>query len=177
MGRDDLLLDRLYGGSNTAGGAPVRGRYGWAPALWIFGLLCLAAASGLVSIIALTLGLWPSPLERELVSWGVVDAGQSIWLYHDHSASGDGSAGCAAAGDQLVRWEERRPVDRVTITGADIDVELGSRVLVRVSRDGRSVTCPFQLGEGADSFSDALRLAAARRVRQPWGPGRTDPRL
>lgn len=177
MARDDALLDRMYGAPGPSARPPAPSRYGWGPAAWICGLLVCAAGSGLVAIGALTLGLMPTTAERELRAWGVVEPGREIWLYHDDSPARDGSSGCAAAGDELVRWEGRRPVARVPITGADVDVRLGERALVTVRRDGVTVTCPFQLGEGADDFGDALRIGASRRVERPWGPGRTDPRL
>jgi len=176
MGRDDTLLERMYGGTGPSPRSPAP-RYGWGPALWICGLLILAAGSGLVAIAALTLGLWPTAAERELRAWGVVDSTRDIWLYHDDSAAGDGTSGCVAAGDELVRWEDRRVVGRVRVTGADIDVRLDQQALVVVEGHGGTVTCPFQLGEGADSFGDALRMAASRREERPWGPGRIDPRL
>lgn len=176
MGRDDRLLSRLYTrGRSPPPRRPGRPPYGIVPALWLVGLALLALSSAIVAVVALILAIRPSPLAAELRARGILAAGETPWLYHDHSPHADGSSGCVAAGDRLIRFDGPVETASVVLTGATITYHLGDRAWVIVRNGDTELVCPFGLGEGAQDFADVLRAAATRADRARWGPA--DPRL
>lgn len=176
MARDDPRIARLYGDRGSRQPGPSGPRYGIVPALWVLGLWALGLGAAVLAVVALILALRRPPVEEQLHAWGILRPDEQVWLYHDHSARGDGSSGCVATVERVVRWDQRQVSGAVELPGADIDVDRATGVQVVVRQGERALDCPFEIGGDAQGFADALRLGAARQQREPWGPER-DPRL
>ena len=178
MGRNDQLLRRLYApGGGPSSATPGPPRYGILPALWLVGLVVFGLCSAIVAVGSLFLALRPSPMEQQLRATGIVGATERPWLFHDHSGARDGSAGCVAVDGRLVRFDGGAETARVDLHGADVAWGLGEQAWVQVRQGDVEVTCPFGLGEGADTFARLLRVAAARQLPPDSIGGPKDPRL
>jgi len=103
----------------------------------------------------------PAELEpwriEELSRTGVLRAGETVALYHDHSPMGDGASGCAVVGQAVVRWDDDVETGRVEIVGATVE-DRGNEVSVRL--DGNEVLCPFGEEEGGDRFAHMLEASS-----------------
>ncbi len=110
---------------------------------------------------------------RDLVARGVMEPGERLEAWHDHSPARDGSAGCAVVEGRLARWGDAGVVD-VTLLGAEVEP---SRLAVEVRGADAAVTCALEGDEGGRAFA-ALVAERAREALPPaprWQP--TDPRL
>jgi hypothetical protein len=163
----------MYGEADEAPGAVARGAVGSLPAVWLVALLLAGAVSGVVSVVILGMlvlaALAPPP---PLAQWGVIEPEEWLLAVHDHSAAGDGTAGCALTGQRLVRFDDRAETSSVDLRGAKVDV-VGQRVEVR-GPGGASVRCPFPEGEDPGPFAaevarSARTLAAPERPEAPAG--------
>jgi hypothetical protein len=158
MARDRDLLGRMYGQPPTK--APDSRRVSIEspvlPLVWILALVGLGVAAVAVALGTLGIGLIAGggPLEE----WGIIGSEDLTLVVHDHSAAGDGSAGCVVTQDRLVRWEDRRFAGAVALPGAEVTWDDAG---VHAVNDGH-VDCPYAPGDDPRPL-----WAAARRLAGP----------
>ena len=138
---------------------------GVVPAVWILGLVgagLVAAVASLGLLIASALS--PPPA---LEMWGVIEPSEWLLALHDHSAAGDGTAGCALTGHRLVRFDERETTAAVSLRGAALEVEPRSVV---VRKGNAIVRCPFGPDEDVEAFAAEIRRFVGPSPPAPRSP-------
>lgn len=98
---------------------------------------------------------------QELERFGVLQPGDTLLLYHDHTSMGDGTAGCMvlAPEDQaaVVRWDDTEETARVEVSGATVTQNPED---VTITNGDAQVVCPFGEDEGIEKFTRMLQASA-----------------
>lgn len=95
----------------------------------------------------------------ELQRYGVLQDGEALLLYHDHTSMGDGRSGCLVLEEEvLVRWDDEVETARVPIAGSTVEEAEDGEVIVTLGE--QQVRCPFDEGEGGDRFARMLRASS-----------------
>lgn len=98
---------------------------------------------------------------QELERYGVLQPGETLLLYHDHTSMGDGTAGCMVLGPEdgatVVRWDDEVVTGRVEVSGATVTQNAED---VTITHGDVQVVCPFGADEGIEKFTRMLTASA-----------------